>query len=270
MLRKAAAESAAKTTARLANTKAKSNPPPAPAKPVPPGIMVSRRDQKREELSRLLEERRQQRAREQRNRRIKRWGFIGVPTAVVLIGAGILLYNLFFGPQVAAYLKGDPIDGIACNAGEQLYAHYHAHLQLYVDGQDVPIPTDVGRQAYSGCYYWLHTHPFAGDGGVIHIESPDSRAYDLQEFFDIWGQPFSATNLLGHKVDASHKLTAYVYAPTAQPTDDTQPFTVTPPSNLAPYTGDVTRIILKPHELIVLEYGTPVVPPTAFIFIAGE
>jgi hypothetical protein len=240
--------------------------------PSPPPSFTKRdqkRDARREELNRKIEERRQQRERDERNRRIKKWSFIGIPTLVVLIGVGVLLYNLFFGPQVAAYLKGEPIDGISCNAGEQLASHYHAHLQIFVNGAQYAIPTDVGRQSVTQCFYWLHTHPIDGDAGVIHIESPDNRSYTVKQFFDIWGQTFTTTNLLGHKVDATHKLTAYVYNPDQQPPDPTQPFVVTPPSNLAPYTGDPTKITLKPHELVVLEYNSTV-PPPAWTFIAGE
>jgi hypothetical protein len=149
-----------------------------------------------------------------------------------------------------------------------LTSHYHAHLQISINGADYAIPTDIGRQTPT-CIYWLHTHPIDNDAGVIHIESPDSRTFTLQQFFDIWGQHLSSTNLMEHQVDKNHKLTVYVYTPTNQPTDTNSTFTVSPPSNLKPYTGDPTKIVLKAHELIVLEYGTTV-PPSAFTFNAGE
>ena len=84
------------------------------------------------------------------------------------------------------WIKGDPIDGISCGI-EQFGTHYHAHLQIYVDGAQVPIPGDVGRQATSGCFYWLHVHPDTGDEGNIHIESPTDQTFTLHQFFDIWG-----------------------------------------------------------------------------------
>lgn len=269
--------STAKTTTAKAPTsptsaKVVAKGTPAPARPQPTRPLSKqgqKRAVRREEFSRKIEERRQQREREQRNRRLKKWAIVvGIP-ALAIIALGVLIYNLVFGLPTPLYQQGVPIDGVQCNANEQLVSHYHAHLQIYVNGQQVSIPTDVGRQA-PGCFYWLHTHPIPGDAGVIHIESPDSRTYNVKEFFDIWGQQISTTSLMGHKVDASHKLTAYVYYPTAQPPDTNTPFTVTPPSNLVPYTGDITKIILKPHALVVLEYGTPVVPPQAFTFIAGE
>jgi chemotaxis protein histidine kinase CheA len=254
----------------------KATPAPAktqPSSPLPSTRREQKRETRREELSRKIEERRRLREREQRAQRVRKGLFIGVPTAVVLGVVGILIYNLFFGPTVAAYLKGDPIDGVQCNALEQTVTHYHAHLQIYVDGKQVPIPGDVGRQSVTRCFYWLHVHSDQGDEGVIHIESPDNRTYNLHQFFDIWGQQLTPTNLMGNKVNATHKLTVYVYYDANnQPTDTSQPFTVTPPSNLKPYTGDPTQIVLKPHELIVLEYGTTaqLIAPPPWTFEASE
>jgi hypothetical protein len=251
-----------------------SKAPPSFAKAAPPRAQTTtkrdqKRDGRREELSRKIEERRLQREREERNRTLRRWAIFGIPSAAVIILVGILIYNALFGPGVAAYQKGDTIDGVVCNTTEQLTSHYHAHLMIFVNGQEQPIPTDVGRQTPT-CLYWLHTHPIQNDDGVIHIESPDTRTFTLKQFFDVWGQDLTKTSLLGKKIDDAHKLTVYVYAPTDQPTDDQQPFTVTPPSDLQAYTDDPTQIVLKPHELIVLEYGGPVVPPSPWQFVAGE
>lgn len=195
-------------------------------------------------------------------------GGSGIVALVTVIVIGIIIYG--FLSQQAAYLKGDPIDGINCDTLEQGPIHYHAHLQIYIKGIQTSIPGDVGRQSRTGCSYWLHAQPDAGDEGVIHVESPDNRTFTLHQFFDIWGQQLSATNLLGNQVDASNRLTVYVYTPTNQPTDSKRPFTVTPPSTLKPDTHDPSGIILKPHELIVLEYGTPIVLPPAWTFLAAE
>ena len=180
------------------------------------------------------------------------------------------------------YLSGATIDGIRCDQLEQTAAHYHAHLAIYVNGQPISIPTDVGRQS-PNCLYWLHTHEITGDEGVIHIEAPANMTFQLGQFFDIWGQQLSATNLFGHPVDAAHPLTVYVYT---QPQSDIDahnqaaqqaeqngqnipPFTVTPPTDLQPYTGDPRQIQLQPYELIYLMYGQPV-PLQPWSFLGGE
>lgn len=239
--------------------------------PVPQaGKRDLKREARREEISRKLDERRKQREeelRKQRNKKFLGWG--GAAAVVIAIGA-FIFYQVFFGPSVAAYLKGATIDGISCDALEQSASHYHTHLQVYVNGDPVQVPTDVGRQA-PGCFYWLHTHDIQGDQGDIHIEAPAGKTFQLSQFFDIWGQQWTANSFMGHKIDATNTLTAYVYTPDAsQQPDQSGTFTSTPPGNLQPYTGDPRQITLAAHQIIYLEYGTPVIPMQAFTFPGGE
>ena len=94
--------------------------------------------------------------------------------------------------------------------------------------------TRYGPIAAGGaCIYWLHTH---APDGVIHIESPFFRVYTLGNFFDIWRQPLSATQVAG----ATGKVTALV--------DGKQ------------WTRSPRLIPLLPHSVIQLDVGSPVVP----------
>ena len=92
----------------------------------------------------------------------------------------------------------------------------------------VTVPKNTGIR--SDCLFWLHTHD---DTGLLHIEAPDNRGFTLGQFFAVWGQPLSATQLLSSTVDASHKITATV--------------------NGTPFTGDPATIPLADHETIVLQ-----------------
>lgn len=101
---------------------------------------------------------------------------------------------------------GRAVDGIACQTGEQVAYHVHVHLAVVVDGRPRPIPAGIGiaapRQVQTtargafvdggSCFYWLHTH--AADG-IIHVESPSPRTYTLGDFFDIWRQPLSGSQV---------------------------------------------------------------------------
>ena len=144
--------------------------------------------------------------------------------------------------------KGGTVQGVQCNSGEQAAYHIHTHLAVYVNGVLRPISPGIGTVApvaqqtangvfysASSCYYWLHVH---AQDGVIHVESPTSSTYTLGQFFAIWGQPLSKTQV----GPASGKLTVYV--------------------NGKPYTGDPAAIALGSREDIQLDVGTPV-PPTA-------
>jgi hypothetical protein len=112
------------------------------------------------------------------------------------------------GPQLAggdSGSAGSPVDGIQCQRAEQVLFHIHAHLTVFVNGGPRVIPYGVGipgRQvsptpigpyvASGSCFYWLHTH--AADG-IIHIESPVQRTFTLGDFFDVWGQTLSPTQV---------------------------------------------------------------------------
>lgn len=242
--------------------------------PVPQaGKRDLKREARREEISRKLDERRKQREEElrrQRNKKLLGWG--GVAVGVIAIGA-FIFYQVFLATPPPAPLRGATIDGISCDALEQSASHYHTHLQIYVNGDPVQVPTDVGRQT-PGCFYWLHTHDIQGDQGDIHIEAPAGKTFQLSQFFDIWGADaqWTANSFMGHKIDATHTLTAYVYTPDAsqQPDQTSGTFTSTPPGNLQPYTGDPRQIKLEAHQIIYLEYGTPLIPMQAFTFPGGE
>jgi hypothetical protein len=132
------------------------------------------------------------------------------------------------------------IDGIKCQP-EHLESHYHAHLTLLRDGKPVKVPAYIGIDFKHQCLYWLHTHDATG---IMHIESPDTRTYDLGQFFDVWGQPLSQTQA----AQLNGKLKVFV--------------------GNREYSGDPRKIVLKPHELITIEQGKVVEPPP-FSFPAG-
>jgi hypothetical protein len=100
---------------------------------------------------------------------------------------------------------GSPVDGIQCQADEQVLFHIHAHLTVFVSGAARRIPYGIGIPAaqisptsagpFVGtgtCFYWLHTH---AEDGIIHIESPVERTYTLGGFFDVWGQKLGPTEV---------------------------------------------------------------------------
>jgi len=143
--------------------------------------------------------------------------------------------------QPATTSNGAPvIDGIKCEP-EHLESHYHAHLTLLRDGKPVTVPALIGIDIQHQCLYWLHTHD---PTGIMHIESPDTRTYTLGQFFDVWHQPLSRTQADGLK----GKLKVFVAS--------------------KEYTGDPRAIVLKPHELITIEVGKTV-PPPSFRFPPG-
>jgi hypothetical protein len=148
--------------------------------------------------------------------------------------------------------NGQPVDGIEGSSREMLAVHIHAHLSIFDHGRQVAVPYAIGfvrpfrvQQGFVGVgrgIYWLHTHDATG---IIHVESPDARAYTLGNFFDIWGRPLTTTNVAG----IEGPVHAYVDG--------------------KPYTGDPRAIVLRAHAQITLEVGTPLVTPPVYVFPEG-
>lgn len=133
--------------------------------------------------------------------------------------------------------SGQTIDGVACDTATPT-VHIHAHLTLIADGEQRAIPLAVGSPdpfevenfvIAAGCFYWLHTHDATG---IVHLEAPVSTPLTLGQFFEIWGQPLTRTNVGGFSGD----VTAYL--------DSTR------------YDGDLGAIPITAHEQITLIVGT--------------
>ena len=169
-----------------------------------------------------------------------------------LIGASAITAGVWAATHPASG-AGASIDGIPCETGEQVATHYHAHLEIYVNGTPALVPAGVGIDSGTQCLYWLHSH---ATDGVIHIEAPKNQArrnFTLGEFFDIWKKRLDSTHIGDTTVTKGEKL--YI--------------TVDGRS----YTGDPAKIVLKPHEQIVIQVvssGSEPITPTPFQFPAGE
>jgi hypothetical protein len=147
---------------------------------------------------------------------------------------------------VSTSATGQTVDGIRCDSSEQVAYHIHSHLTVYVNGVLRPIPGGIGivqpvvQQTANGafysasrCYYWLHVH---AQDGVIHVEAPSQTSYNLGQFFAIWGQPLTSS-----QVGPAHgALTVFV--------------------NGVRYSGDPAALTLTSHEDIQLDVGTPIPP----------
>jgi hypothetical protein len=136
----------------------------------------------------------------------------------------------------------DPVEGTV--------VHIHQHLDIYVDGRNVPVPPLIGIDPAAG-FAPLHVHDTSG---VIHVESPTVRSYTLGEFFAVWGVRFTPSCLGGDCAGSGRALRVYVDGRLDQ--------------------ADPTKLVLEPHQEIVVAYGTPAqLPspiPSSYRFPPGE
>jgi hypothetical protein len=123
--------------------------------------------------------------------------------------------------------------GLPASASMSANLHHHDLLQIFDHGKPVEVPQSIGINPTAGFLTSLHTHD---NSGIIHVESPTERSFNLGEFFDVWGVRLSSTCVGGLCNSGSNQLRAYLDGKL--------------------WSADPRSIPLKQHEDIVLTYGT--------------
>lgn len=110
--------------------------------------------------------------------------------------------------------------------------HHHIQMYIYVDGNPVVIPANIGlsNQAASP----LHTHD---DTGLVHVESADPNFQPvLGQFMDVWGPYFTNTCLGDQCNEGNKQLRVFL--------------------NGQQYVGDPTLMPLTDLTAVVITFGT--------------
>ena len=90
--------------------------------------------------------------------------------------------------------------------GDESY-HVHALLSVFVDGEPVIVPANIGIDTTTGYHSPLHTHT---PDGVIHFEADEPAAFTLGQFFTMWGVDFSAQRLGALTPQGDNSVQVYV------------------------------------------------------------
>lgn len=126
---------------------------------------------------------------------------------------------------------GQPIGDVICAAGMVESYHVHAHLAIFKDGEWLALPANIGITPR--CNYETHTHDSTG---VIHIETPNLKAFTLGKFFALWGEPLASTNVAG------------VMGPVVAYINDN--------GDVRRWMGPLSDIELTSHRSVTLQVGT--------------
>ena len=159
-------------------------------------------------------------------RRKRKYMMIIIPVIIAVAAASIAGAILYQPPTAMA------VSGVECNRSEQLNYHVHSGIDIFVNGAQQQVPSNIGILSSPSCLYWLHTH---AENGIIHVEAPQTREFTLGQFLDVWQQTGNSTAFFDSVTDMP--VTAYV---------DGQRFE-----------GDYRTIPLESLREIVLTYGTP-------------
>ncbi|BAS16655.1 conserved hypothetical protein [Arthrobacter sp. Hiyo8] len=139
-------------------------------------------------------------------------------------------------PDAADRIRGV---GLPILANEGTGEHFHAHLDMYVDGKAVSVPAGIGfadvNQGQSGGRSPVHTHDASG---IIHVEAdtPGER-FTLAQFLREWGVLAGNATIGGHPAG---EWSVFVNGTRSQGPPDT--------------------VVLHPKEEIALVQGTAPYP----------
>jgi hypothetical protein len=139
--------------------------------------------------------------------------------------------------------------GLPLLSREMLAVHYHAHLDVIVDGQHITVPAHIGIDTIRRAISPLHTHDTTG---IVHIESAKNIPFTLGQFFTEWGQPLTTHQVGPKTISSGEALRVY--------------------HNGKPVAGDPAALKFQAHDEIAVWLGpsnaTPHVP-TSYQFRAG-
>jgi hypothetical protein len=239
-----------------------------------PGGTSTKRDQRRDTRRAQFQQRQLERQRERqrrlRNQRIRNGAIAASGIVIVALIAFLLIHAATSGGgstggkaaivtgtgTYTSPANGDTRDGMSCLGSEGTVEHIHMYLAVYVDGHQVQVPPNTGIVNNGSCFYPLHVHGDQGDENIIHEESPDTKTYTLGAFFDVWGQPLSATQVMNYKVG---------------PGDTLKFVTIDANGKQTVVTGNPLDIKLSPHETIYILFNSPTIQPKQFTsFLPGE
>ena len=140
--------------------------------------------------------------------------------------------------------------GLPALAREGTALHTHEHLDLYLNGEHVAVPADIGIGSDHRFFSPIHTHDRTG---IVHIESTQLRPFTLGQFFGVWGVRLSARCIGNYCAGGGRRLRAFVDGHLVH--------------------GDPVGIPLRRHDEIVIAFGTrPELPkriPSSYGFPAG-
>lgn len=229
---------------------------------------VSKKQEARERVAAM---RREQEQKDRRQRRL----IIGVTSVVLVIIGGAATWGVINErakpdveeplPDVVAdgrrddppwSLPADPAPlaeaaGLRVAAMEGTASHFHAHLDVLVNGVETTVPAGLGIDPSGNGMSELHTHD---ERGILHVEAPTKGVrYTLGQVFAEWNVRLDETGIGGLEVDGANTLEAYVDGELVE--------------------GDPADIELTPRGQIALVYGpadAEVDVPESFQFEPGE
>ncbi len=138
--------------------------------------------------------------------------------------------------------------GLPAMPTEGTGVHYHAHLDVSVDGHAVTVPALIGIDEKSQRISPLHTHT---DDGIVHIEAEKADTFTVGQLFTEWGVKLDKFCLATYCSDDKNQLLGFLNGQLV---------------------GDPASVPFASHDEIVIWYGprgTNPQVPTTYTFSNG-
>jgi hypothetical protein len=112
--------------------------------------------------------------------------------------------------------------------------HYHPRLQIFINGDEVPVPTNIGVDP-AGAMSALHTHT---PDGEIHVEADRvGETFTLGQLFTQWDVALGPKNIGGLRAAPGERVVVTV-------------------DGAEVAAGDPALLLLEPDQQIILELTT--------------
>jgi hypothetical protein len=133
---------------------------------------------------------------------------------------------------------GERLDALGLPGLNEQIFHIHSLLHVYIHGEPVTVPANIGFKEPTGPFSPIHTHD---DTGIIHMEADQEYDFTIGQFFAVWGVAFSNDQLGPYKPKGDDKLSVYVDGKKV---------------------SDPVNYVMKEHDNIAVGYGKPGSFPT--------
>lgn len=145
---------------------------------------------------------------------------------------GVMTTLAPWGPNVEDLTER--LDTLGLPGLSETVLHRHTQLLLYVNGEPVVVPGNVGWNEAARVFSPLHTHD---ETGTIHTESDDPNfAPTLGTLFDVWGLRLTEDCLGGYCTQDGERVRVFV--------------------NGEEVSGDPRAALVEDNQSIAVTYGT--------------
>jgi len=127
------------------------------------------------------------------------WGIAAV------ICVALVYYVFTMAAENSQNCATTPVTEMDIGGHESLTMHIHQQMAITINGEQILIPANIGLP--NGIMRPIHTHDSTGK---IHVEGICPRDFTLGEFFDVWGEEFTESCIMGFCEDETHTLALYV------------------------------------------------------------